>query len=157
MALLSIGVMQKVLDAMLPWSAAHPNEGKLVPLPMRDFEKAGYTGIFQPGDVVFVDTKEPGMSLRRKAIYAVSKVSEWSARKGFQVYWNLKLVGGHGQPNIGLYYQNPFGENPGAYSESWFTDYGHGPLPKLNYYVTRVAAKGKTVWDVEDRLREGGL
>lgn len=155
MALLSLETMRAFYSAMLPWSAPHPTKGKLVPLSERDFSLAGYQGIFHPGDIVFVKTRQAGSDRMRPAIYAVSKVEEWSARKYFQIYWVLRMVGGYGQPKIDLYYQHPYGENPGVFSEGWFTDYGHGPLPKLNYYVTRVVSGGKTVWDVEDRLREG--
>lgn len=155
MALFSLETLRTFYADMLPSSAPHPNRGKLVPLSDRDFKLAGYPDIFQPGDIVFVETREPESNRVRPAIYAVSKVTEWSAREGFQIYWGLRMIGGYGHQKIDLYYQHPYGGNPGAYSENWFIDYGHGPLPKLNYYVTRVVRDGKTIWDVEDRLRQG--
>ena len=155
MAVFSLETLRAFYSAMLSWSAPHPNRGKLVPLLDRDFKLAGYRGIFLSGDIVFVQTREPDSGRTHPAIYAISKVREWSAEKGFQIYWELRMIGGYGQPKINLYYEHPYGENPGAFSENWFIDYGHGPLPKLNYYVTRVVSDGKTIWDVEDRLREG--
>ncbi len=155
MSLFSLETMRAFYADMLPQSAPHPNQGKLEPLLDHDFKLAGYSGLFRSGDIVFVQTREPDSNRTSAAIYAVSKVREWSARKGFEIYWELRMIGGYGHPKIDLHYQHPYGENPGAYSENWFVDYGHGPLPKLNYYVTRVVRGGKTIWDVEDRLRQG--
>jgi hypothetical protein len=155
MALFSLETLRTFYASMLPWSAPHPNRGKLVPLSDRDFKLAGYSGIFRRGDIVFVRTREPDSDRTHPAIYAVSKVVEWSARKGFQIYWKLRMIGGYGNPKIDLYYDHPYGENPGVYSANWFIDYGHGPLPKLNYYTIRIVSDGKTIWDVEDRLRQG--
>ncbi len=153
MATLSSKVVSKIFQAMLPWSAVHANEGKMIPLEDHVFHLAGYTGIFQKGDIVFTYTKEENSNEVYPAIYVVQHIVEQPEEKGFQIYWRLVLLGGYGFPVIALYYQHPLGGNPHIYMENYFKDYGHGKLPKLNYYVYRVVAGGKTVWDVEDRMR----
>lgn len=154
MALFSPETIKSILDIMLPWSAAHPDrDRRLVPLSESDFRNAGYTGIFKKGDIVFAETRTPNSSETQPAIYAVEDVMEWSEKEGFQIFWRLVLVGGYGPPVVALYYQHPMGENPQIYMDDYFTDYGHGVLPKLNYYVSKLVTDGKTFWDVEDRLR----
>lgn len=154
MALLSPKAIEKILGVMLPWSAAHPEKGsRLVPLSERLFSRAGYTGIFQKGDIVFTQSQQEGIQSvegsTRPAIYVVEDTMEWSKKKGFQIFWRLVLIGGYGPPVVALYYQHPYGENPHVYVDDYFTDYGHGSLPRLNYYVNKVVNRGKTVWDIE--------
>lgn len=145
--------MQLIIASAMPWSAPHANEGKLVALSQGEFSAGGYYRTFEKGDFVFVRTSDPNEKVVRPAIYAVSKVGEFSRETGFEIFWELRLIGGYGAPKINLYYQHPYGENPGAYVEEWFPDLGHGPnMPKLNYYVEKVVRNGKTVWDVEDQL-----
>lgn len=155
MALLSPKAIQAVLDIMLPWSAPHPQkDARLVPLSEKYFKRAGYTGVFQKGDIVFTQSKSPLHDGKILAgIYAVEDVMEWSKKEGFQIFWRLVLVGGYGPPVVALYYQHPYGENPHVYVDDYFINYGHGKLPRLNYYVTKLVTDGKTFWDVEDRIR----
>jgi hypothetical protein len=154
MALLSPGAIKAMFDIMMPWSAPHPDrERRLTPLKKSDFLLAGYTGIFKKGDIVFAQSRLPNSQETKPAIYAVQDVMEWSEKKGFQIFWRLVLVGGYGPPVVALYYQHPMGENPQIYTDTYFKDYGHGSLPRLNYYTHRLVEGGKTVWDVEDRLR----
>lgn len=154
MALLSPDTIQTILNVMMPWSAPHPDrDRRLVPLPEASWRLAGYTGIFKNGDIVFAQSALPNSKSVKSAIYAVEEVMERSEKKGFQIFWRLVLIGGYGPPVVALYYQHPMGENPHIYTDDYFTDYGHGALPRLNYYTHTLVDHGKTVWDVEDRLR----
>ena len=154
MALFSPNTIKAILDIMLPWSAPHPDmERRLVPLPEASFRLAGYTGIFKKGDIVFAESRTPHSKETNPAIYVVENIINWTQKEDFQIFWRLVLLGGHGPPVVALYYQHPMGENPQIYTDTYFTDYGHGALPRLNYYVHRLVDGKKTVWDVEDRLR----
>lgn len=154
MALLSPDAIQTVFDIMMPWSAPHPDlERRLEPLSEASFRLAGYTGIFKRGDIVFAESRAQNSKSTKPAIYAVQDIMEWSKKKGFQIFWRLVLLGGYGPPVVALYYQHPMGENPHVYTDKYFIDYGQGALPRLNYYVHRLVDHGRTVWDVEDRLR----
>lgn len=155
-----IDMIESALTAATAWSVPRDNDGKLVALTYDEFEVAGYYGLFESGDFVFVSTRREGDALAKPAIYVVSRVKVFSRQKWFEIQWELRLIGGSGTSKISLYYQHPYGQNPHAYAEEWFPDLGYGPnMPKLNYYVEKVVRNGKTLWDVRDALesqiREG--
>lgn len=160
MAILSPKTLNKIFSTMMPWSAPHPNDGKLLPLDESTFTRAGYTGVFKKGDFVFVHTKQPNSQDVRPAIYVVEDVSTSPSDRSRQVFWRLVLLGGYGPKVIALYSAPQFSgdpqDHPYIYSAQYFEQCSDGkclPYPKLNYFVTKLVTGGRTFWDVEERLR----
>ena len=151
---LSETILRNIYAAMMPWSAPHPvTEGKFVALTENVYNAAGFQGRFKKGDFVFGRTV-----INKKqypVIYVVSHVGEYIVDPTMDVSWILKLIAGYGWRELTIRYASGYGENPHLTHEWYFRDTDMDIWRvNLNYYAEKVVRDGKTIWDVEQKLRE---
>jgi len=150
---LSKRVLESVWRAMLPWSAAHVTKGKLVAMSESVYNFAGFRRQFKKGDVIFGRTILDGKQY--PVIYAVWNVGEYIMDPTLDISWTLRLIGGYGPSEIDILYASGRGESPHLTYEWYFRDQEERDWrPKLNYYAEKVVRGGKTIWDIDERLRE---
>lgn len=150
---LSTKILGDVMKLMVPWSAAHVTKGRLIALSESVFNVAGFRGRFKEGDIIFgrtiLDNKQ------YPVIYAVSNVGEYMMDPTMDITWTLRLIGGFGPKEIDILYASGRGESPHLTYDGYFRDLDAKVWrPTLNYYAERIVRSGKTIWDVDQKLRE---
>lgn len=150
---LAAKILQDVWKRMIPWSAAHVTNGKLIALSESVFNNVGYRGRFKKGDIIFGRTVF--RDKQYPAIYAIKNVGEYIVDPTMDVSWTLKLLGGFGPKEVDILYASGRGENPKLVHEWYFRDQeARSWRPKLNYYAEKIVRNKKTIWDVDQKLRE---
>lgn len=150
---LAQSVLKSVWKQMTPWSAAHPTEGKLMAMSESVFSNVGFRGRFKKGDIIFGRTILNGKQY--PVIYAISNVGEYIMDPTMDISWTLRLLGGFGPKEIDVMYASGRGESPHLTYEWYFRDEeARSWRPTLNYYAEKIVRGGKTIWDVDQKLRE---
>lgn len=146
-------MLKSVWKAMLPWSVAHVTDGKLMAMSESVYNFAGFRRRFKKGDIVFGRTALHGKQY--PVIYAVSNVGEYIMDPTMDISWSLKLLGGSGPKTLDVKYASGYGEDPNLTYEWYFRDQeARSWRPTLNYYAEKVVRGGKTIWDIDQKLRE---
>lgn len=150
---LAAKLLQDVWKQMLPWSAAHVLDGKLIAHSESVFNVAGYRGRFKRGDIIFGRTLFSDKQY--PVIYVVKNVGEYIMDPTMDISWTIRLLGGFGPKEIDILYASGSGQSQHLIYEWYFRNQeARSWRPKLNYYADKVVRSGKTIWDVDQKLRE---
>ena len=150
---LSTTALEVIARGMIPWSAAHEMDGKFIALSESVYDYAGFHRRFKAGDIIFGRTVLNGQYY--PVIYAVKAVREYHADPTMDLAWELRLLGGYGRKKLTVLYASGTGENPHLTHEWYFRDTDMDIWRvMLNYYAEKGVRNGKTIWDVDQKLRE---
>ena len=147
------GILKDVWMQMLPWSAAHVTNGKLMSMSESVYYNVGFKHRFKEGDFVFGRTVLQGKQY--PVIYVVKAIREYMMDPTIDLVWELRLLGGYGPKELDIKYASGTGESPYLTYAGYFRDQeSQSWRPKLNYYAEKVVRGGKTIWDIDQKLME---